>query len=67
MMFLPGNNPANITDAHIYGPDSIMIDLEDATSINQKDAARFLVYNALKTLDYGKTEVVVRILSLIHI
>ncbi|MCI5642498.1 MAG: citrate (pro-3S)-lyase subunit beta [Peptoniphilus sp.] len=64
MMFLPGNNPANITDAHIYGPDSIMIDLEDATSINQKDAARFLVYNALKTLDYGKTEVVVRINSL---
>lgn len=64
MMFLPGNNPANITDAHIYGPDSIMIDLEDATSINQKDAARFLVYNALKTLDYGDTEVVVRINSL---
>ena len=64
MMFLPGNNPANITDAHIYGPDSIMIDLEDATSINQKDAARFLVYNALKTLDYGKTEVVVRINAL---
>lgn len=64
MMFLPGNNPANITDAHIYGPDSIMIDLEDATSINQKDAARFLVYNALKTLDYGDTEVVVRINAL---
>ena len=64
MMFLPGNNPANITDAQIYGPDSIMIDLEDATSINQKDAARFLVYNALKTLDYGDTEVVVRINAL---
>ncbi len=61
MMFLPANNPAMITDAHIYNPDSIMIDLEDATSINQKDAARFLVYHALKNIDYGKTETVVRI------
>ncbi len=61
MMFLPANNPAMITDAHIYKPDSIMIDLEDATSINQKDAARFLVYHALKNIDYGKTETVVRI------
>lgn len=61
MMFLPANNPGMITDAHIYGPDSIMIDLEDATSVNQKDAARFLVYEALQTIDYGKTETVVRI------
>ncbi len=61
MMFLPANNPSMLTDAHIYGPDSIMIDLEDATSINQKDAARFLVYEALKTINYGNTETVVRI------
>lgn len=61
MMFLPANNPAMITDAHIYKPDSIMIDLEDATSITQKDAARFLVSEALKNIDYGNTETVVRI------
>ncbi|MDO5715081.1 MAG: citrate (pro-3S)-lyase subunit beta [Tissierellia bacterium] len=61
MMFLPGNNPSMLADAHIYGPDSIMIDLEDAVSINQKDAARFLVAHALKTVDYGETETVVRI------
>lgn len=61
MMFLPANNPAMITDAHIYEPDSIMIDLEDATSVNQKDAARLLVYHALKRINYGKTETVVRI------
>lgn len=61
MMFLPANNPSMILDAHIYGPDSIMIDLEDATSVNQKDAARFLVHHALKTIDYGNTETVVRI------
>ncbi|RVU55268.1 citrate (pro-3S)-lyase subunit beta [Anaerosphaera multitolerans] len=61
MMFLPGNNPGMLTDAHIYKPDSIMIDLEDAVSINQKDAARMLVYHALKTIDYGNVERVVRI------
>ncbi len=61
MMFLPGNNPSMITDAHIYGPDSVMIDLEDATSVTQKDAARFLVSEALKAIDYKTTERVVRI------
>lgn len=61
MMFIPGNNPAMITDGHLYGSDSIMFDLEDATSIKEKDSARFLVYNALRTIDYGKTETVVRI------
>ena len=61
MMFLPGNNPGMLTEAHLYRPDSIMIDLEDAVSINQKDVARFLVANALKTIDYGDVETVVRI------
>lgn len=60
-MFLPGNNPSMLADAHIYGPDSIMIDLEDAVSINQKDVARFLVAHALKNVDYGDVETVVRI------
>ena len=64
MMFLPGNNPGMLTDAHIYEPDSIMIDLEDAVSINQKYAARMLVYHALKTIDYGNVETVVRINAL---
>ncbi|HEY4544101.1 MAG TPA: citrate (pro-3S)-lyase subunit beta [Tissierellaceae bacterium] len=61
MMFIPGNNPSMITDGHIYGSDSIMFDLEDAVSLKEKDSARFLVYNALKTIDYGDTETVVRV------
>lgn len=61
MLFVPGNNPGMIRDAHIYGSDSIMFDLEDSVSIHEKDAARFLVYNALTTLRYGKKELVVRI------
>lgn len=61
MMFVPGNNPAMIQDAHIYHPDAIMLDLEDSVTIAQKEAARLLVYHALKTIDYGDTEMVVRI------
>ncbi|MBR3726530.1 MAG: citrate (pro-3S)-lyase subunit beta [Prevotella sp.] len=61
MMFVPGNNPAMMQDAFIYSPDSIMLDLEDSVTMSEKDAARLLVYNALKTIDYGQTEMVVRI------
>lgn len=48
-------------DAFIYGPDSIMLDLEDSVAMAEKDAARLLVYNALRTVNYGDTEMVVRI------
>jgi citrate lyase subunit beta/citryl-CoA lyase len=64
MMFVPGNNPGMLKDAGIYGADSLMFDLEDSVAVSEKDAARFLVYNALKTIDYGDTEIVVRINSL---
>lgn len=60
-MFVPGNNPGLMKDAHLYGADSLMFDLEDSVKITEKDAARFLVYNALTTLDYGGVERVVRI------
>ena len=61
MMFVPGNNPGMMADAFIYGPDSIILDLEDSVTMAEKDTARLLVYNALKTIDYGDTEMVVRI------
>ncbi|WP_367295445.1 citrate (pro-3S)-lyase subunit beta [Levilactobacillus yonginensis] len=61
MMFVPGNNPAMVKDAGIYGADSIMFDLEDSVSLPEKDAARVLVYEALQTQDYGNAELVVRV------
>nr|MCM0166493.1 aldolase/citrate lyase family protein [Paeniclostridium ghonii] len=68
MLFVPGNNPGLIRDVHIYKPDSIMLDLEDAIAITEKDSARLLVYNMLKELgDYYKEldiETVVRINAL---
>ena len=61
MLFVPGNNPAMVKDAHIYGSDSIIFDLEDAVSLQEKDAARWLVKCSLEALDYGTIERVVRV------
>lgn len=61
MMFMNAQKPGLIKDAYIYGSDSIILDLEDAVAENQKDAARFSLYQALKNVDYGDTEVIVRI------
>ena len=61
MMFVPGNNPSMMQDAYIYGADSLMLDLEDSVTLAEKDAARRLVYHALKEVNYGTTEMVVRI------
>lgn len=64
MLFLPGNNPNMILNGPYLGSDSIILDLEDAVSPAEKDAARILVRNALGALDFGKCEIIVRINSL---
>ena len=61
MMFLNAQKPSLIKDPYVYKPDSIMLDLEDAVAENQKDAARFSLFHALRTLDYRGCERVVRI------
>lgn len=61
MMFVPGANAAMLRDAPLYGADSVMFDLEDAVSLNEKDSARTLVHFGLKTFDYSAIETVVRI------
>lgn len=64
MLFIPASNPGMLRDANLYGADSIMFDLEDSISLKEKDTSRFLVYQAVKTLDYGDTETIVRINAL---
>lgn len=61
MLFIPGNNPGMVQNASIFGADSIIFDLEDAVSLEEKDAARILISNALNTFDYSPTECVVRV------
>lgn len=61
MLFMPGNNPGMLQNAPILGADSVILDLEDAVSLTEKDAARALVCGAIKNLDYSQVELVVRI------
>ncbi len=60
MLYIPGNNPAMIQQGGIYGADSILLDLEDAVAMGQKDSARILVRNMIKTIDFYDTEVCVQ-------
>lgn len=61
MLFIPGNNPGMLQNGGVFGADSVILDLEDAVAPQEKDAARLLVAQALKTVDYGDSEKVVRI------
>ncbi|MDO4572558.1 MAG: aldolase/citrate lyase family protein [Clostridia bacterium] len=61
MLFVPGNNPGMLQSAHIYQSDALMFDLEDSVPQREKDAARLLVYHALRAIDYGACERVVRV------
>lgn len=60
MMFVPGNSPKMINSAAIHGADSLMFDIEDSIPVTEKDTARLLTAEALKTMDFG-CETVVRI------
>lgn len=61
MLYIPGNNPAMIQQGGVYGADSILLDLEDAVALNQKDAARILVRNMINVIDFYESEVCVRV------
>ena len=64
MLYVSGNNPGMIKDAGIYNADCVMFDLEDSVSVVEKDAARFLVNEALRTLDLTGKEYLVRVNAL---
>lgn len=61
MLFIPGNNPGMLQNAGILGADSVILCLEDAVSISEKDTARILVRNAIKSVNFYNTEIVIRI------
>lgn len=65
LLFLPGNNPGNVQSGGVFGADGIILDLEDAVSPLEKDAARNLVAQALQTVNYRGCEKVVRVNPLV--
>jgi citrate lyase subunit beta/citryl-CoA lyase len=60
-LYLPGNEPKYFINAGLHGPDAVILDLEDSVHPAQKDAARLLVRNALRAVDFGMAERMVRI------
>lgn len=60
-LYLPGNEPKFMINAGLHGPDAVILDLEDSVHPNEKDAARFLIRNALRCVDFGGAERMVRI------
>ena len=60
-LYLPGNEPKYFINAGLHGPDAIILDLEDSVHHAEKDAARLLVRNALRAVDFGAAERMVRI------
>ena len=64
MLFLPGNTPNMLINGNCLGADAVIFDLEDAVSPNEKDAARILVRNTMRYMDFSGCEIIVRINSI---
>jgi citrate lyase subunit beta/citryl-CoA lyase len=60
-LYLPGNEPKFALNAGLHGADGIILDLEDSVHPAEKDSARILVRNALRSVDFGQAELMVRI------
>ncbi len=61
VLYASASSPANMAQAPLYRADCLVYDLEDSVSVAEKDAARFLVFNALHRPRISDSELVVRI------
>ncbi len=60
-LYLPGDQSKLMLNAGLHGPDGVILDLEDSVAHTEKDAARLVVRNALRTVDFFGAERMVRI------
>ncbi len=60
-LYLPGAEPKFMINAGLHEPDGVILDLEDSVHPDEKDASRLLVRNALRAVDFGACERMVRI------
>jgi citrate lyase subunit beta/citryl-CoA lyase len=60
-LYLPGSEPKYYINAFLHAPDAVILDLEDSVDSGEKDAARILVRNTLRAVDFGSCERMVRI------
>ncbi|NIS60556.1 MAG: HpcH/HpaI aldolase/citrate lyase family protein [Proteobacteria bacterium] len=64
MLFVPGGNDKLLTKGLELDVDSLILDLEDSVTLDEKASAREGVAEALRSADFGGKEKVVRINSL---
>ena len=53
MLYIPGDSPKMIQNSPYFGADSILLDLEDAIAMAEKDSARRVVSTFLRNFDFG--------------
>ena len=64
LLYMPGDDRRKIEKATMLGVDSICMDMEDGVAANKKAEARAVIAQAMKELDFGKSERCIRINSL---
>ncbi len=60
-LYLPGDQPKLALNAGLHRPDGVILDLEDSVHPDHKAAARIVVRNLLRTVDFMGAERMVRI------
>ena len=58
---MPGNDPYLSQNAFLFGADCIILDLEDSVPPAEKFASRIMVREILKNVEFGDSEILVRI------
>lgn len=61
LLFMPGDDRHKIEKGADSGADAIIMDLEDGVALNRKAEARETVRQALKEINFGNTEQLIRI------
>lgn len=64
LLYVSGTSPVNMAQAPYYDADCIIYDLEDSVPLDQKDVARFLIFNTVKNHRPKDIEVIVRVNAL---
>jgi citrate lyase subunit beta/citryl-CoA lyase len=64
LLYVPGNMPGMLQNIPVFEADGVMIDLEDAVPLAEKDAARTLTASFLGTVRERDREILVRINAL---
>jgi len=61
LLYVPGDDRHKIEKAAGLSADCVCLDLEDGVAVNRKQAARQEIFACLKTINFGRSERLVRI------